>query len=52
MQDDAASVPEEKLVVISSEDEHNGDTYVRTSDGFTFLISLSGVQGIKGETGL
>ena len=48
-------MPEGGMAVIASDnpdtDEDNGRLYVRTAEGWTFLLDLSGVKGIQGPAG-
>ena len=49
------TVKEGEMAVVSSDnpdtDEDNGRLYVRTEDGWSFLLDLSGVKGIQGPAG-
>lgn len=49
------TVQEGKMAVVASSnpdtDEDNGRLYVRTTEGWTFLLDLSGVKGIQGPEG-
>lgn len=49
------TVAEGEMAVVSSDnpdtDEDNGRLYVRTEDGWSFLLDLSGVKGIQGPAG-
>lgn len=49
------TVKEGEMAVVSSDnpdaDEDNGRLYVRTEDGWSFLLDLSGVKGIQGPVG-
>jgi hypothetical protein len=43
MQSDVDSVPLEKMVIISSQDEYSGNLYIRDSNRFTFLMNIRGI---------
>lgn len=49
------TVQEGRMAVVASSnpdtDEDNGRLYVRTAEGWTFLLDLSGVKGIQGPEG-
>lgn len=49
------TVKEGEMAVVSSDnpdtDEDNGRLYIRTEDGWSFLLDLSGVKGIQGPAG-
>ena len=47
------SVPEGKFVIITSNisDEDNGKLYCKTAESYSFIVDLSGSQGIQGEKG-
>nr|DAD57909.1 MAG TPA: nucleoid-associated protein [Bacteriophage sp.] len=48
-------IPEGGMAVVASDnpdtDEDNGRLYVRTAEGWDFLLDLSGVKGIQGPAG-
>ena len=50
------TVAEGEMAVVSSDnpdaDEDNGRLYLRTTDGWSFLLDLSGVKGIQGPAGV
>lgn len=48
---DISNVPEGKLVIISSNDNDNGDVYIKIPNEFRYVTTLSGAQGIRGEQG-
>lgn len=53
MNSNKESVPEGKFVVINTgsvEEEDTGKLYVRTTDGFDYLVDLSGMRGFTGKT--
>ena len=53
MQADAPNVPSGEFVLISTnstEDEDNAKLYVRTEQGFGYLVDMSGARGATGKT--
>ena len=53
MNSDINNIEEGEFVMIASlvNDEDNAKLYVKSNDSFTFIVDLSGAQGIAGPTG-